>query len=124
MMCRGFVLVAVLMCGPLFAEDDDPHVAVIVDSDSDRQPSHTVVPKYPRKARRDRIEGKVKVCFDVDRKGRTHRIAVRTSTHRTFERPSIKAVKASSFRALDDDLELQSMKACRTFIYSLKPSVE
>ena len=31
-----------------------------VDTDYDRQPLHTVVPEYPEKARRERIEGEVR----------------------------------------------------------------
>jgi hypothetical protein len=62
----------------------------------------------------------VQVCFDVDRQGRTRRIAVRNSTHRAFEKPSIKAVRASTFRALEDSDPLQAIKTCRTFIYSLE----
>ena len=98
--------------------------AQVIDSDSGRIPQHTYAPKYPEKARRDRVEGQVQVCFDIDRRGRPRRIAVRHSTKRAFEKPSIRAVRASSFLPLDDDQPLQVMKACRTFIFSLVPRDE
>lgn len=95
--------------------------ARIVDGASDRVPLQTVAPDYPRKARRDRLQGQVQVCFDIDRDGKPRRIAVRTSTNRAFERPSIKAVKASLFKPLSKDEQLQSIKTCRTFIFELVP---
>jgi uncharacterized protein (TIGR02246 family) len=104
-----------------FAADNTPLLAHVIDSSTNRIPSHTVAPEYPRKARRDRVEGEVQVCFDVDRNGRTHRIAVRNSTHRAFEKPSIKAVRASYFRPVSKDEELQAIKSCRVFIFSLEP---
>ena len=104
-----------------FAADQTPLVAHVIDSSTNRMPAHTVAPEYPRKARRDRVEGEVQVCFDVDRNGRTRRIAVRNSTHRAFEKPSIKAVRASSFRPISKDEKLQAIKSCRTFIFSLVP---
>ena len=117
-----------LFMGPLiiiasaFAADEQPLVAHVIDSSTDRIPSHTVAPEYPRKARRDRVEGEVRVCFEVNREGRTRRIAVRTSTHRDFEKPSIKAVKASRFRPIGKDDPLPTIKFCRTFIFSLEPA--
>jgi len=117
-----------LLIGPLilvasaFAVDEQPLVAHIIDSSTDRIPLHTFAPEYPRKARRDRIEGKVQVCFEVIREGRTRRIGVRTSTHRAFEKPSIKAVRASSFRPVGKDDPLPVIKSCRTFIFSLEPA--
>ena len=95
--------------------------ARIVDEDTDRVPLHTVAPEYPRKARRDRIEGKVTVCFDIDRRGRTRRIAVRYSSNRQFEKPSIRAVRASAFRELEESEPLQIAKTCRTFVFELVP---
>jgi len=91
------------------------------DSGTDRVPLHTIVPDYPKVARRDRIEGEVKVCFEITREGRTRRIAVRRSTNRLFERPAIRAVRASTFHPLPKDAELPGIKACRTFRFYLEP---
>ena len=114
-------IVLLLMATAITAEDDDAVVARVVDSGIERIPEHTVAPKYPRKARRDRIEGEVRVCFEIDRHGRPRRVAVRNSTHRAFEKPSLKAVKASTFRALGDDEPVPQIKACRTFVFELQP---
>ncbi len=104
--------------------DDDPLFAGVSDTDIKRVPSYTVAPEYPRRERRDRVEGEVQVCFDIDREGRPRRIAVRNSTHRAFEKPSMKAVRASTFRPLKDDESLQTLKSCRTFRFTLRPVEE
>ena len=107
-----------------FAADEQPVVAHVIDSSTDRIPAQTVAPEYPRKARRDRVEGEVQVCFEVTREGQTRRVAVRNSTHHTFEKPSLKAVRASSFRPLGKDEALPAIKSCRTFVFSLEPAEE
>lgn len=117
----AFGIVLLLLATAITAEDDDAFVARVVDTSIERIPEHTVAPKYPRKARRDRIEGEVRVCFEIDRQGRPRRVAVRNSTHRAFEKPSLKAVKASTFRALGDDEPVPQIKACRTFVFELQP---
>jgi len=114
-------LVAFVGIAATFAADKTPLVAHVIDSSTNRLPAITVAPEYPHKARRDRVEGEVQVCFDVDRDGRTRRIAVRNSTHRAFEKPSIKAVRASLFRPIGREEPLQAIKSCRTFIFSLEP---
>lgn len=112
------VVVALMLSGVSFAESDVIRASV-VDSDLQRTPVTTIAPVYPRKARRDRVEGEVQVCFNIDRKGRPHRVAVRRSTHRTFERPSIRAVRASAFEPLDEGATPRSIKTCRLFMFSL-----
>jgi TonB family protein len=118
------VALAIVFASPAVLSDDELLFAQVTDTDSRRLPSLTVAPEYPRKARRDRIEGEVQVCFDIDREGRPLRIAVRKSSNRAFEKPSIKAVRASSFRPLRKDQPLQSLKSCRTFRFSLQPVEE
>lgn len=93
------------------------------NSDTDRVPLYTVVPDYPPVARRDRIEGVVQVCFEISRAGKPRRIGVRKSTHRLFERPSIRAVKASSYVPLPKDAPVPAIKHCRTFRFELEPVV-
>lgn len=102
---------------------DETSYTRYVDAESDRVPAHTVVPAYPRIARRDRIEGEVQVCYYVDRKGRPYRIAVRNSTHRIFERPAIRAIRASSYRPLEKGEASSGIKSCRTFRFELTPTV-
>jgi TonB family protein len=79
------------------------------------------VPDYPAIARRDRIEGDVQVCFDVTREGVPRRIAVRSSTHRVFEKPSRNAIRRSRWVPLAKGEPLPPIKTCRTFRYSLVP---
>lgn len=122
MMLRVSIAIAVLAAATSGFADEEPVRASVFDSDTDRVPVHTVAPEYPRKARRDRVEGEVMVCFDIDRSGRPRRIAVRRSSNRQFEKPSIRAVRASSFKALKDDEPLQVLKTCRTFVFALVPA--
>lgn len=86
---------------------------------AERTPLQTVVPEYPASAMRERVEGEVQVCFYIDRKGRPYRIAVRNSSHRVFERPSIAAVRASTYAPLAPGEKLPTIKTCRTFRFSL-----
>ena len=94
------------------------------DSNTDRVPLYTVIPDYPEKARRERIEGEVQVCFDISRRGYPRRIAVRRSTHRVFEKPAMKAVRRSRFAPLEEGEELAAIKACRTFRFRLVRTVK
>jgi len=90
---------------------------------TERVPAFTLIPAYPKIARRDRVEGEVQVCFEITRSGRTRRIAVRKSTNRVFEKPSIRAVRASRYEPLPSNAELSGVKTCRTFRFSLEPVV-
>lgn len=92
-------------------------------ADAERIPLHTVIPEYPKIARRDRIEGNVQVCFNISRDGETYRIAVRKSTHRLFEKPSIRAVRASTYVPIPRATEVPAIKTCRTFRFTLEPVV-
>lgn len=119
---QGAIALAVLLCvSTVCLGDANPPPAS--DDDTERKPLFTVIPDYPEKARRDRIEGEVQVCFDVTRNGRTRRIAVRKSSHRIFERPAIRAVRASSYKPLPKDAAMSGIKACRTFRFTLEPVV-
>ena len=117
---RLFLSLAVLLAVTVQAQEGDD-VSQLLDPGGDRVPMQTVVPVFPEKALRDRIQGHVEVCFNVDREGRTSRIAVRTSTHRMFEKPAINAVRASSYQPLEEHEVLSSIKTCRTFRFQLDP---
>ena len=121
-MTRWLAMMVLLMLAvTVVAENDEVVLARVIDSSLERVPLQTIAPEYPRKARRDRIEGEVQVCFEVDREGRPRRVAVRHSSDRVFEKPSLKAVKASRFRPLGKEEPLQAIKSCRTFIFALEP---
>lgn len=99
---------------------DEPSVTYLPDRSSERVPLNTVAPVYPAIAMRDRVEGDVQVCFNVDRKGRPYRIAVRSSTDRIFERPSIRAIRTSRYVALPPEKKVPGIKTCRTFQFRLE----
>jgi TonB family protein len=99
---------------------DEARVTHLEDGGHERIPLHTVAPAYPAIARRDRVEGEVQVCFKVDREGRPYRIAVRTSTNRIFEKPSIRAIRASRYQPLPEDQAVPAIKTCRTFRFRLE----
>lgn len=92
-------------------------------TDTERMPTRTIMPDYPKAARRDRVEGEVQVCFEITRDGRTRRIAVRKSTNRLFEKPAMRAVRASTYLPLPEDAPMSGIKACRTFRFTLEPVV-
>ena len=114
------LLLAIVFCGWLLVQaDDDVDVLPLPHDKGDRKPLLTVVPIYPELARRERVEGEVQVCFNVDREGNTHRVRVRKSTNRIFEKPSILAVRASTYVPLPEDKEMSGIKTCRTFRFHL-----
>jgi len=119
---RVLLLLAIVFCGgALVQADDNVNVLPVPDEKGDRKPRLTVVPAYPELARRERVEGEVQVCFNVDREGNTHRVRVRKSTNRIFEKPSILAVRASTYEPLPEDKEMSGIKTCRTFRFHLNP---
>ena len=61
------------------------------------------------------------MCYLIDKHGRPYRVGVRNSTHRTLERPSLRAVKASSYAPLKSGEQPSSLKTCRTFRFQLEP---
>ena len=117
----GLLLILAMLCSLAPRAEEAADVTHITDFGSERKPRHTVVPVYPQRALRDRIEGEVEVCFNVDRKGRTSRIAVRRSSHRLFEKPAMQAVRQSTYVALPAELRMSGIKTCRTFRFRLDP---
>jgi TonB family protein len=110
---------ALLLLWAAVSAADEPSVTHLEDGSRERVPLNTVAPVYPAVARRDRIEGDVQVCFKVDRKGRPYRIAVRTSSDRVFEKPAIRAIRASRYQPLPDSEPVPAIKTCRTFRFRL-----
>ena len=109
--------VCVLSAGAASADDGVTHAE---DDSHERVPLNTVAPAYPEVARRDRIEGDVQVCFNVDREGRPYRIAVRSSTNRVFEKPAISEIRASRYQPVPKHREVPAIKTCRTFRFRLE----
>ncbi len=118
--CGTVVLICWLFTATGAAEDDSD-VMHFTDDTGDRRPLQTMVPVYPERALADRIEGEVQVCFNVDREGRTSRIAVRRSSNRLFEKPAMLAIRGSTYAPLPQGEELSGIKTCRTFRFLLDP---
>lgn len=117
-----FALVsAMILAASVSVADDHAEVTHLTDDSSDRKPKHTIVPNYPERARRERLEGEVEVCFNVDHNGQPSRVAVRRSTHRIFEKPSMLAIRASTYHPLPDGRRPSGIKTCRTFRFRLIP---
>ncbi len=120
-----FVIACLGLAAPDAASaDNETRVTRIThfeDSSTDRMPSVTVVPQYPKTARRDRIEGETPICYKIDKKGRIIRPSVRRSSHNMFAKPSLKAIRHSSYEPLRPDQEMSVVKTCRTYRFLLKP---
>ena len=118
---RGMVVLIYLLVAVAGVAENDVDVMHVTDDTGDRMPLQTIVPVYPERAIADRIEGEVQVCFNVDREGRTSRIAVRRSSNRLFEKPAKLAIRGSTYAPLPQGEELSGIKTCRTFRFLLDP---
>jgi TonB family protein len=119
--CARLLLgLSLLCCGQAAAGEPGPEPVITTDT-GERKPRHTVVPVYPELALRERVEGDVQVCFNVDREGRPHGVKVRRSSNRIFEKPSLAAARASTFEPLLPGAQLSGIKTCRTFRFRLSP---
>jgi len=118
---RTMFLVVVLFAAIVANAKNDDSASRASDPTLDRVPLLTLAPEYPPLARQMRLEGEVTVCFNVDREGKTHRVTVRSSTNRIFEKPARKAVRGSSYQPLKKDQKETGIKSCRTFRFSLPP---
>lgn len=118
---RMRIALFIVSLASLAAADDGVNVVYVPNDTGERMPLHTVVPQYPEKARRARVEGEVEVCFNVDRDGQTKRVSVRRSTNRVFEKPARNAVRESSYRPLPKGKQVSGIKSCRTFRFFLTP---
>jgi TonB family protein len=119
---RVAAVVAVVLALPLsLADEPEPRVTHILDTSTDRTPAKTAFPKYPRIARRDRIEGDATVCFRIDKFGRIRDARIRHATHKIFKRPALRAIKASQFESLAPNQVLASGRTCRTYRFRLEP---
>ena len=95
------------------------HEVTAHDSQLRRKPAMTAVPEYPDDAIRDQLEGEATVCFAVDSRGRITRPDVRSSTHEIFDRPAIKALRASNFEPLLAVRGQSPSALCRIYRFDL-----
>lgn len=64
-------------------------------SEVDKAPSPTMQmpPRYPSDMQRDKIEGTVVLVFVLDERGRVKDVKAESSSHPSFERPAMDAVR-------------------------------
>jgi TonB family protein len=110
-----------LVTAPVALGQEEGTVEHFTDSSSDRTPAITAFPKYPAVARRDRIEGETVVCFIIDARGKIIRPSIRSSTHKIFEKPAMRAIRSSSFEPLQSGEQMATAKTCRTYRFRLDP---
>ncbi len=107
----------------VLAQTLDARISFERDASADRQPEKTEFPTYPSIARRDRIEGEATVCFKIDARGKVKRASVTKYSHKIFRKPSLRAIRNSSFEPLRPDQVLAKTKSCRTYRFRLEPAV-
>ncbi len=116
------VLAALLLAMvPVVLAQEEDSVQHFSDSSTDRTPAITAFPKYPPVARRDRMEGEAVVCFIIDARGKVIRPSIRSSTHKIFEKPAMRAIRSSSFEPLQAGKKMATAKTCRTYRFRLDP---
>ena len=115
--CIVAVLAACLVPLEMHAAGDAPELTPV----RERVPLFTLIPDYPKIARRDRIEGKVQVCFEITRAGKTKRVTVRRTTNRLFNKAAVRAVKRSTYVPLEPHEIATYSRTCRIFRFSLEP---
>ena len=114
-------MVLLLVSTLAIAEEDGAVVTHLFDTSTDRIPFVTAFPKYPSVARRDRIEGEATVCFKIKTNGKISRPSMRNSSHKIFVRPTLRAIKKSTFEPLGPNQILATAKTCRTYRFRLEP---
>jgi TonB family protein len=114
-------MVLLLVSALAIAEEGGAVVTHLFDTSTDRIPFVTAFPKYPSVARRDRIEGEATVCFKIKTNGKISRPSMRNSSHKIFVRPTLRAIKKSTFEPLGPNQILATAKTCRTYRFRLEP---
>lgn len=78
-------------------------------------------PKYPTKARNERLEGDVTVCYTIDARGKVRRPFVKKSSARVFNRSALRAAKAIVYEAAAPDAANERAPGCSTYRFRLEP---
>ncbi len=96
-----------------------PAQAQVADLQRERTPALTTFPEYPEDARRNRLEGEATACFTIDAKGGVNRARISSSTDEVFEKPTLKAIRASTFEPLATGQIESRTPTCRTYRFTL-----
>jgi TonB family protein len=114
-------LTMVVASGVSAGQENKTREQFVSDSERERDPAVTAFPKYPYVARRDRLEGEATVCFTVNARGQVIRPSIRSSSHKIFEKPAMKAIRESTFDPLKPGETKSNLKTCRLFRFRLDP---
>lgn len=85
-------------------------------------PAQMRVPRYPRTAIREALEGRVVVCFKVDPEGQIKEPRIVERSHPIFEAPALDALNHSYYKPWDRESEPVDRPACRTYRFELDPN--
>lgn len=92
--------------------DEPPEIAPVL------QVSRT--PDYPTKAIRSAIGGMVTACFTVTKRGKVKDVVIVQSSNEVFNKPIIKAMRASSYKPAMHNMKPVKAQLCRTYRFSLE----
>ena len=76
-------------------------------------------PAYPRQAIREAIEGRVVICFEVDRNGEVHNPEFIELSNEIFRAASLDALMGSRYQPWFKRGDQALRPACRSFVYRL-----
>ena len=81
---------------------------------AERRALKTLLPSYPAKALRERLEGDVQVCYVVDTNGNVHRPRIAATSHRWFNRAAIRAARGFRYEPADPGAANSRANLCST----------
>lgn len=84
------------------------------------QEQRVVSPKYPKSRQQKGQSGMVSLSYMVDKNGRAKEIFVLDSTHKSFEKPAIKAISKYTFLPAKLDSEPVESRASRNVFFMIE----
>jgi TonB family protein len=117
--CAAGTVALLALGATVFGQEIAPLDIYTGDPSLRRQPAATVFPAYPEEARLYRWEGEATVCFKINAEGEIVRPKIASSTHRVFERPALRAIRASAFTPLGAGEADSAAEVCRVFRFRL-----
>ena len=93
----------------------------VVTNTAERRPMSSSSPTYPEKARNERREGDVTVCYTITAEGKVRRPYVHESSDRVFNRSAVRAAKEIVYEPAAPGAANTRAPACSTFRFRLQP---
>lgn len=93
----------------------------IVTNTAERRALSSSSPTYPEKARNERREGDVTVCYTITAEGKVRRPYVHASSDRVFNRAAVRAAKEIVYEAAVPGAANMRAPGCSTFRFRLQP---